>query len=870
MSSITLSSATRQNLLVAQDTAALLSTTQNRLATGKKVNSALDSPSSFFTAQGLDNRAGDLSNILDSISNGVQVIQAANTGITSLQKLVDNAKSVANQALQATIGYSTKSNVSTTIAGATAADLRGTTAYTSAQASSNILASGAAGGTTAVTGSTKIGGLAGTTTTAPLYEGARTSASVTTKTVTAGTMTGSTILGSGLTLADTNSITINGKTLTFVTSGAASNDGSGNYTIGIDKTAADLTSVIDAMAGTTGTSVGTNKFTIATGTTTDITFGGSSTILDKLGLTAGTTPRGGTQIGTATKLYDDPATGGLTDRASTPFQDGDTLNVNGKTVTFKKAAVPGTAPAGTQVSGNNVLDASGNVTVYMGAAATSTATITDVLHAVDLASGVAYIDNSGTTTANIGQTLSGISGGAIALNSSTGADLKVSGKADILKSLGLTTATGAGPASVTAARTTSAATAASLVEDGSTLNVNGKTITFKNAAPPTGSAIPTGSGVNGNLLTDGNGNSTVFLQNGSLSDVLAAIDLATGVQTSTVSANGAASAPTPAAGSTASSISNGILKISTGTLSDLNVTGTGNALSALGLSGNTGTASSFTASRTSTAGGLAGKTLTFGSLNNGTAVNVTFGDGKNGTVKSLDDLNAKLALNNMQASLDASGKLTISTANDYASSTIGSTDDGGAIGGTAAALFSAAQAPVADVNSQNTRKNLLSQFNQILDNIKTTAQDASFNGVNLLNGDTLKLTFNEKGSSTMNLIGVTFDPSGLGLTKLGQNGLNEFEDISSTNKVISTLTQASTALRSQASTFGSNLSVVQNRQDFNKQIINVLQTGSSKLTDADLNEEAANSQALSTRQSLTVSALSLANQAQQSVLQLLR
>src|SRR5206468_117386 len=74
----------------------------------------------------------------------------------------------------------------------------------------------------------------------------------------------------------------------------------------------------------------------------------------------------------------------------------------------------------------------------------------------------------------------------------------------------------------------------------------------------------------------------------------------------------------------------------------------------------------------------------------------------------------------------------------------------------------------------------------------------------------------------------------------------------------------------QASAFGANLSIVQIRQDFSKNLINVLQTGSSNLTLADSNEEAANSQALSTRQSIAVSALSLANQSNQSVLQLLR
>src|ERR1700726_4771501 len=106
MSNIVLTAAVRQNLLSLQDTAALLSTTQGRLATGKKVISALDNPTNFFTAAGLDARASDIGNLLDSIGNGVQVLQAADTGITSLQKLIDTAKSIANQVLKAPTGYS--------------------------------------------------------------------------------------------------------------------------------------------------------------------------------------------------------------------------------------------------------------------------------------------------------------------------------------------------------------------------------------------------------------------------------------------------------------------------------------------------------------------------------------------------------------------------------------------------------------------------------------------------------------------------------------------------------------------------------------------------------------------------------------------
>ena len=126
MSGIVLSASVRQNLLSLQSTAALLATTQNDLATGNKVNSALDNPTSFFTAASLNNRASDINNLLDSIGNGVQVLQAANTGITSLQSLVANAQSIANQVLQAPTGYSTKSSVTTAaISGATANNLLG-------------------------------------------------------------------------------------------------------------------------------------------------------------------------------------------------------------------------------------------------------------------------------------------------------------------------------------------------------------------------------------------------------------------------------------------------------------------------------------------------------------------------------------------------------------------------------------------------------------------------------------------------------------------------------------------------------------------------------------------------------------------------
>jgi len=100
---IHLSSAVRQNLLSLQSTADLMSKTQNRLATGLKVNSALDNPNSFFTASALNNRASDLSGLLDDMGQNVQTLKAADEGIQSITKLVEAAKGKANQALQSSV-----------------------------------------------------------------------------------------------------------------------------------------------------------------------------------------------------------------------------------------------------------------------------------------------------------------------------------------------------------------------------------------------------------------------------------------------------------------------------------------------------------------------------------------------------------------------------------------------------------------------------------------------------------------------------------------------------------------------------------------------------------------------------------------------
>ena len=144
--------------------------------------------------------------------------------------------------------------------------------------------------------------------------------------------------------------------------------------------------------------------------------------------------------------------------------------------------------------------------------------------------------------------------------------------------------------------------------------------------------------------------------------------------------------------------------------------------------------------------------------------------------------------------------------------------------------------------------------------------------MNLLQGDVLKVVFNELSTSTLDIkaVDVNGNPMTVNSTNLGINALTSSSLDSNTNidNILSGLTVSLQNTRSLASNFGSNLSVVQNRQDFTNKMITTLKTGADNLVIADTNEEGANMLALQTRQQLSITALSLANQSNQSVLRL--
>ena len=164
------------------------------------------------------------------------------------------------------------------------------------------------------------------------------------------------------------------------------------------------------------------------------------------------------------------------------------------------------------------------------------------------------------------------------------------------------------------------------------------------------------------------------------------------------------------------------------------------------------------------------------------------------------------------------------------------------------------------------RSTLAKQFNDILTQIDNLTKDASFNGTNLLKAtpDNLVVTFNETGTNTLTVTGLDSTTAATGLNVA--NAANNFGAAANINVALTAIGNALTELRTNASTLGSNSTVLQTRLNFSDSLINTLQDGSGKLTLADLNEESANLLALQTRQQLGINSLALASQSERGIL----
>jgi hypothetical protein len=234
--------------------------------------------------------------------------------------------------------------------------------------------------------------------------------------------------------------------------------------------------------------------------------------------------------------------------------------------------------------------------------------------------------------------------------------------------------------------------------------------------------------------------------------------------------------------------------------------------------------------------------------------------------KSVDAL-----VSEINANADLDGKIRASNDNGKLRIENQSTQDLNVDGVGTSGVVDGSTADVSSIDGNSVRAGLADQFNELRDQLDKLADDASFNGINLLRGDKLSITFNETGTSAIDI--QTEDGETINSANLGVATTLEAQNLDSDTNIdleLGKLKSALNEVRSQASTFGSNLSIVENRQTFTDSMINTLEAGAGNLTLADMNTEAANLLALQTRQSLSQNSLSLASQADQSILQLIR
>ena len=716
MSDITLSSAVRSNLLSLQGTADLLARTQERLATGKEVNSALDNPTNFFTASALNSRANDLSRLLDGVSNATQTLEAADNGIEAITNLVESAQATARQALQ------TAGTIDS------AASILGTTAFAANDTAASVLGSVNVGTDVqaTVTGSVAIAAdVAATLTGTQAFPGSSTAGDE-----DAGTTLSSIANGDTLAVQINDGSTTETVTFEFDIDGLNTPTGS-NTEIDISgsQTVADVASAIQTgirgLTNATGNETvsfdGTGNIVIATDdTAATLTLSGNAA--DDLGFSAG-----------ASNL-----TGSATNTSISALA-GQNLTIGGDTLSF----------------------GAGNIETR-----------------ADLVAQLAALTTTDVTASINGSNF-------LEINATNNASFAVGGTVDASAAFGITE------------QTYSASNAVIGALSGTLTIGSSNTLTFGSGNIETRAQLETAlTGLTGGVTGSINGSGFLSLQAGDNSTSFA-------------------------------------------------VGGTLDANTAFGITEQTYDPSN------STLAGLSG-TLDI-TVGTGTAQSIDLS-----TINSVGDLNTALGnITGVTATRDTNGNISITAPDAETSFTIGGTDV------TALGLTAGAQNGSTVVNPE--RAEFVDQYNELLSQIDELAEDASFNGVNLLDGDSLSVIFNEDGSSQLDITGVSFDATGLGLTQLASTGLDTDAGI---NTVLKSLDSATGSLRSQASEFGSNLSIVETRENFTNNMINTLETGAAELTLADSNEEGANLLALQTRQQLSSTALSLASQADQNVLRL--
>ena len=833
---VALTASMRSNLLSLKNTQAMFDKTQDRLSSGYKVNSAMDNPSSYFTAQALNSRANDLSTLLDSIGQAISTLQTADQGITTLQDFVEQAKSIANNARDTSnvaskaTTNSVKFNPDTArtdlvtdyvdlMAGPASKSVLGTSAFSADDELGTLGIT--AGSTIAFTvgddaavnvavaaddtvesylakvvdtvGSDKIkaelvdGNIKfSTVNNAELkIESARTTESHDSMTID---------FASGTDITDLSAFSI---TMGDGSSSIALTTGVGSQTVALQaydvtdageaaEAAAKFAEYFNTQAAAFGAGAGYNAVATVSGTTV--------TIKDM-------------NVGATTALAATiTATGAPTANAAGPAYD---VDIPG-TSAIERLGFASNKVEGTSEAGNSFAIRLGDATKMTGTANLRADKTLEEMGMIDGQS-IDIIVGDDIHTYTIGKEID---------KSSTMQQFMD----DIVYDIGRT--------KIKAEIVDGSLTISTL--DNSSLSIRS---TGQNEERDAANIAASVFGVANRVLTD----IAITPAVGAAINV----DL-TGVATpegvaDAINANAAAKA----AGIVAKVDVHGNLAIFDKNADNAAPTATLNYETA-GTPGNTA----------STAG-VASYEL------KGTSFNELVGFKPDQKVEITEDMTVekfRQAINNLDgisADFDTKGHLVVSgeqgddlvMVNDAGSNVLKNLYGSDVVSAT---------------NGSNERATYAKQFDDILTQIDQLVQDTSYKGINLLNGDDLTVVFNEYRTSTLELKGVTFNSTGLGLTRVA----DEWKSTITIDQSLDQITKATSMLRAQASEFGQNLSTVQIREDFTENMINNLQTGADKLTLADMNEEAANLLALQTRQQLATNSLAMANQAAQSVLKL--
>jgi flagellin len=565
----------------------------------------------------------------------------------------------------------------------------------------------------------------------------------------------------------------------------------------------------------------------------------------------------------------------------------------------------------------NLLDSMSNGIKTIEAADNGLSSITKTVESMQSALRQARQDKSfktGSYALNLGATPAGtealsLSGGAIGTTPVSISLTTLSGGTTVPASNALLTGTSAlAPLTFTAAgpNTNAVATGTSAPSslDASladiTFDVNGQTVTLNAAGGTAGvydatqlrDAINTQVGVSAGVAASLDGSGNLVVTSTGTAGASDAVDIDNFSAGTDATDLGFAAATVSASGTTGAAATSLSFDINGDTVTLNSAGGTGGTYSAAqirdAINTQVGTSAGVAASLdtngnlviTSTGTAALADTVTLNNFSSGNASQLGFGAAASVTDAGTDATTTGAV--NVAKSVDA--LVTEINANPALKSAIRASNDNGKlrienlstselnIGGISTTGEATGAANTVSVNGNDVRKNLVKQFNELRDQLDKFADDASFNGINLLRGDKLKLTFNETGTSTIDIQAKDEDgtPIAINNSTLGIAFAvdSDFDSDAKLDAKLDVLKDGLGKLRSQASSFGSNLSIVQNRTDFTKKMINTLETGAANLTLADTNEEAANLLALQTRQQLSSTALSMASQADQAVLRL--